>query len=113
MSSCQLIVITILMKLGFTCSGRRLCLGKIDRILPLVLCNSDQEEALSLKFFTKLIAPVTLPEIIAKRETKILKGIAWELGRDPYQVSPAVRALRTAAVARRSAPPREAQGVGI
>jgi hypothetical protein len=78
---------------------KNICLEKIDRMLPLVLFHSDQEEALPLKFFTKLTAPVTLVDMMAGREQLILKGIAWQLGRDPYRVGPAVRALRTAAEA--------------
>lgn len=76
-----------------------MCLKKIDKMLPLVLFHSDHGEALPLKFFTTLTAPVTLADMMAGREQLILKGISWELGRDPYRVGPAVRALKTAAIA--------------
>jgi hypothetical protein len=78
---------------------KNICLEKVDKILPLVLFHSDQEEALPLKFFTKLTAPATLVDMVANRQQLILKGLAWQLGRDPYRVGPAVRALRTAAEA--------------
>ena len=78
---------------------KQICLEKIDKMLPLVLFYCDQEEAQSLKFFTKLTAPATLDDMMSSREQLILKGIAWELGRDPFRVGPASRALRIAAVA--------------
>ena len=78
---------------------KNICLEKVDKILPLVLFHSDQEEALPLKFFTKLTAPATLVDMVANRQQLILKGLAWQLGRDPYRVGPAVRALKTAAEA--------------
>ncbi|MGK3739182.1 MAG: hypothetical protein ACI90V_006029, partial [Bacillariaceae sp.] len=76
-----------------------LCLKKIDKILPLVLFRSDQDEALPLKFFTRLIAPVTLSNIMDSKEQLILKGITWEIGRNPYKKKSAARALKTAALA--------------
>lgn len=78
---------------------RDMCLGLMDEVLPLVLVNSDQHEALPLKFLTRVIAPTTLIDIVKGREQRILKGIAWELGRDPYRVGSAVRGMRTAAIA--------------
>jgi hypothetical protein len=78
---------------------KSICLDNIDRMLPLVLFYSDQEDALPLKFFTKLTAPATLAKMMAGREQAILKGLAWELGRDPYRVGATVRALTIAAEA--------------
>ena len=78
---------------------RKVCLDQIEKILPLVLSHSDDEEAPPIKFFTKLTAPATLAEMVHSREQRILKGIVWELGRDPYRVGPALWVLRTAAKA--------------
>jgi hypothetical protein len=74
----------------------------IERILPLVLGNSDRS---GLKFFTRdVLKGITLHEIIKKREQLILKGLVWELGRDPDVIGPAMRAIRTAAIARAQEP---------
>ena len=75
---------------------KKACLRQIDKMLPLVLLYSEEESG-PLKFFTKLTAPVTLADMVSGREQPILKGIAWELGRDPYRVGPALFALKTAA----------------
>jgi hypothetical protein len=76
-----------------------MCLGLMDEVLPLVLISSDQHEALPLKFLTRVIAPRTLTDVVKSREQKILKGIAWELGANPYKVGSVVRGMRTAALA--------------
>ncbi len=78
---------------------KKVCLRYIEHILPFILSRSDEEGALLPKFFQNLIAPETLPGMIADRGNFILKGIAWELGRDPYRLESAVCALRTAAKA--------------
>jgi hypothetical protein len=84
--------------------ARNLCLEPklIERILPLVLGNSDRS---GLIFFTRdVLKGITLHQIIKNREQLILKGLVWELGRDPDVVGPAMRAIRTAAIARAQEP---------
>lgn len=79
---------------------RNLCLEPklIERILPLIFINSDRS---GLVFFKKeVLKSMTLHEIMKHRDQHILKGLAWELGRDPDRVGPAMRAIKTAAIAR-------------
>jgi hypothetical protein len=88
--------------------ARNLCLEPklIERILPLVLGNSDRS---GLVFFTRdVLKGITLHQIIEGREQLILKGLVWELGKDPDVIGPAMRAIRTAAIARA----QEQQGSG-
>jgi hypothetical protein len=84
--------------------ARNLCLEPklIERILPLVLGNSDRS---GLIFFTRdVLKGITLRQIVNNREQLILKGLVWELGRDPDVIGPAMRAIRTAAIARAQEP---------
>ena len=79
---------------------KNLCLepGLIDRILPLIFMNSDRS---GLVFFTRdVLKGMTLHKIVTLREQMILKGFVWELGRDPNLAGQAMRAIRTAAIAR-------------
>jgi hypothetical protein len=72
------------------------CLGNVDVILPALLLPSRHAP---LKFLSK-ITGLTLGEMIENREQGILRGIVWELGRDPDTSTDAIFALKTAALAR-------------
>ncbi len=78
-----------------------LCLtsGVIERILPSVFMRSDRDVLLFLTHDV-LKDKLTLKEIVNSREKLILKDLIWEVGRDPDCVNHALRALRTAAIAR-------------
>lgn len=72
--------------------------GIIEKILPLIFMNADRS---ALSFFkTDVLRGMALNEIMKHRELLILKGLAWELGRDPKRIGPARQAIRTAAAAR-------------
>lgn len=80
---------------------RHLCLQPkmIERILPLVLINSDRS---GLVFFlSKVLSGVgiSLREIIQNREQLILKELVLHLGSNPSSTGPAVQAIRVAATA--------------
>lgn len=81
---------------------RNLCLEPklIEKILPLILINTDR---LGMVFFTRDVlkgSGLDLHEIITNREQLIIKNLVWELGRDPDREGLVVRAIRTAAVSR-------------
>lgn len=79
--------------------AKDMCLGIMDEVLPFVLISSDQQEGVPLKFLTRVIAPRTITDVVKSREQRILKGIAWELGAEPYRVGSVLRGMRTAALA--------------
>ena len=70
----------------------------VDRVLPLLFMRMDRS---GLLFFTKeVLRGTTLHSLMKNRDRMILKGLVWELGREPEEIGPARIAIRTAAVAR-------------
>lgn len=80
--------------------SKKLCLDHrlLEGILPVILMRLDRS---GLSFFTKeVLKGATLSSLIRSREVMILKGLVWELGREPDNFGPARTAIRTAAAAR-------------
>lgn len=78
---------------------KHLCLQPkmIERILPLILINSDRS---GLVFFlSKVLSGISLREIIQNREQLILKELVWQLGYNTMSVGSSVQAIRVAATA--------------
>ena len=75
----------------------------VERVLPHIFMRAGRAE---LVFFIKEVLQnkMTLKEIIVSREQLILKGLVWELGRDPDLLELAKHAIRTAASARSQDP---------
>jgi hypothetical protein len=71
----------------------------IERILPLILINSDR--AGLVFFLSKVLSVLSLKDIIQNREQLILKELVWELGNG--DVRPSLQAIRVAATALLSA----------
>lgn len=88
---------------------RHLCLqpNMIERILPLILINSDRSGLIF--FLTKVLGEISFREIIQNREQLILKELVWELGNETSTVGPAVQAIRVAATALLSEPSGQIQ----
>lgn len=77
----------------------------VERILPSIFMRAGHSE---MVFFIKEVLhnKVTMKDIITSREQLILKGLVWQLGRDPDLLELAMQAIRAAASARNQEPTR-------
>lgn len=84
---------------------RELCLTPmlVERILPSIFMKAGRSE---LVFFTKHVLQnkMTLNKMMSSRGPLILKRLVWELGNDVGIEGSAVRAIKTAAIAKMEGP---------